>query len=959
MRLRLFGRPQLTLDDGRGLAFLPERRFRLLAYLAVTGSWVTRTRLAALFWPEHEPSSARTNLRKLLLEVRQLGLPNLEEAETGLRWCPSTDLAEFEAAVAAQAWDRATALVQGPPLDGVESGPVSPAFEAWLQYERARILTPWRRGVLAALEQADPGTGVPWCRVLLKVDPLDEDAMAAWLRLGLAAEGRQEAIDAFRGYRHRLVESLGIEPSTRLQQLSAAYQRPMGGARPLGSVAEMLLGREPELVRLAARLADPQCRLLTLVGPGGVGKTSVARRLAQDWAASGRPVWWVPLEDVLTPSALVGRIADEVMPGLPLPGQALSHLARHWPGGPGLLVLDAFEHLVDAAEHLVALLQAAPALRILITSRERLDVAAEWLVPLASMGAPPSGASMDEVLRHPAVQLFDQRARRVQPEFELAAEWQAVRGICAATDGLPLALELAAGWVRLMPCRHIERDLAAGLAWIDDNSHTLARSFEHSWSLLTPAERDAFCRLAVFRGGFTREAAAQVADVPLPLLASLADKSMLRREGPARLSLHALLHEYAMQQLRRDPAALASLRDRHGRWALAHLRHHYGLVDGQHATKCAALAAERANLLQAWSHWVANAARPELDLAAEVLAWFHVAEGRPQEAIELFAQAADALRDDTPEGAALRAHQAWLELWMERYAQAIAMAQRVLPVLESSRHEAGTLLSLRTLAHAARRQGRHADSAKLFDDALRLARRIGDARQVATMIDARAMAAIMLGEYALAIESLHEATALNEQVGNDVQRMYNDFNLSQAHAFGGDAQAALVYADAAVERTGRIGYRIFEPYVHCQRAAVLQALGRHDLADGDLRRADDVAHATSVHTARVWAMELHARSALARGEPGAARALLREAAALASETGNVMMGAALVPVAARTAQALGDPERAGRWLRGLLDSGLTQAPVLAEARALLREAAPAQGPAPGLQTTLLEIASVR
>ena len=959
MRLRLFGRPQLTLDDGHCTAFLPERRYRLLAYLAVTGSWVTRTRLATLFWPEHEPSSARTNLRKLLLEVRQLGLPNLEEAETGLRWCPSTDLAEFEGAVAAQAWDRATGFVQGQPLDGVEAGQASAAFDAWLQYERARILAPWRRGVLAALQQADPTTAIPWCRALLGVDPLDEDALAAWLRLALASADRCEAIDAFRGYRHRLVESLGIEPSTRLQQLSAALQRPAGGVGQLLPAAEVLLGRAPELARLAARLAEPPCRLLTLIGPGGVGKTSLARQLAQEWAAAGRSVWWVRLEDVLTPSALAGRIADEVLPGLSLPSQALTHLARHWPAGPGLLVLDAFEHLVDAAEQLVALLQAVPALRILITSRERLDVAAEWLVPLASLGAPPPAATMEEVLRHPAVQLFDQRARRVQPEFELAAEWQAVRGICAATDGLPLALELAAGWVRLMPCRHIERDLAAGLAWIDDSSHTLARSFEHSWSLLTPAEREAFCRLAVFRGGFTREAAAQVADVPLPLLASLADKSMLRLDGPARLSIHALLHEHALQQLGRDPAALASLRERHGRWALAHLRHHHGLVDGHHATKCAALAAERANLLHAWSHWVANAARSELDLAAEVLAWFHVAEGRPQEAIELFAQAADALRDDTPEGAALRAHQAWLELWMERYAQAIAMAQRVLPVLERSRHEAGTLLAQRTLAHAARRQGRHADSAKLFDDALRLARRIGDARQLATLVDARAMASIMLGEYLSAIESLREAIALNERVGNEVQRMYNDFNLSQAHAFGGDAQAALVYADAAVERTGRIGYRIFEPYVHCQRAAVLQALGRHDLADSDLQRADAVAQATSVHTAQVWAMELHARSALARGEPGAARTLLQQAAALASETGNVMMGAALVPVASCAWQALGERERAGRWLRGLLDSGLSQAPVRAEAHALLHGVAPGAGPAPDLQTTLLEIASTR
>jgi predicted ATPase/DNA-binding SARP family transcriptional activator len=961
MPLRLFGTPELTRDDATRCVFVPERRFRLLAYLAVRGDWVPRARLASLFWPERDTGAARANLRKLLLEVRQLGLPDLEDAEAGLRWCPPTDLAKFEQALAGHDLDRATDFVLGPPLEGLEQENTSSPFDAWLLYERPRILAPWRRSLLESMADADPTIAGRWCTALLKVDALDEEAIAAWLRLAPATGDMHLARDAYRAYRFRLADALGIEPSLQLQRLAATLQRP--APPPSLPAVPGLVGRTAALAKLKAQLAQPSCRLLSLIGPGGVGKSCLARELARqfarDSASAGQAVWWVPLQDVLTPTAMAGRIADVVMPGVALQSQALVSLAPHWSAGPGLLVLDAVEHLVDAAEPLRALLRALPALKIVVTTRERLDIDVEWLGPVDSLGAPPSDAPLEAATDHPALQLFAQHARRVQPAFDLARDVQAVRGICAATDGLPLALELAAGWTRLMSCEQIERDLRAGLTWMDDAAQTLKRSFEQSWSLLTPAERDAFRRLAVFSGSFTRETAWQVCQVSLPLLASLADKSMLGLQAPGRFALHAVLRGHALQQLALEPALHRDLHDALGRWALAHLLHHHGVVDGRHAEKRAAIACERDNLLHAWRHWVETAAAKSLDGAAEVLSWFHVTEGRLPDAIELFAGAAHALTEATPEGAAMRAHQAWLALWMERYAPAADMSRRVLPVLKASRHTAGTLLALRTLAHAARRQGHHGESARRIDEAMRLARRAGDTRQLATLIDARAMASTMLGDYARAVRELHQAIELNERVGNEAQRMYNDFNLAQAHTFAGDLSAALPWADAAVRRAGDIGYRHFEPYVYCQRAAVQQALGRHGLADADLAHAQRVAETTSGRPAQVWVMELQARSALARGDVAVAGTLLQRAAALAQETGNVMMGAALVPVAARVCLQEGDTRRARRWLQGLQASPRVQAPVRAEGLALADAAGPAAGPAPDLATILLEIGGAR
>lgn len=958
-RVQLFGLPRILGVHGE-LPFRPERRFRLLAILAVRQSWVTRDWLARLFWPERDTASARANLRKLIHETRQLGVEGLDDTPAGLKWTVETDLAEFRGAMGRDDWLAAGRVVCGPLLQGLESGRTSSAFDAWLACERAEAVGPWRDASLRAMAQsavADAEVVAECCSRLLDADPFDEDALAVWLRIAYAAGRPANAEAAYRLYARQLADELGLEPSVRLRGLAADPGRAAVQAQSAGEPAP-LLGRAQELEWASALLARADCRLVTIIGPGGAGKTRFARHLAGMLVVRYVSTWFISLEDVATPAALPGRIADCLHPPVALGDDAVASLSCRWPQGPTLLVLDGFEHLVDSTAFVERLLARLPELQIVVTSRERLESDGEHLVPLSGLGAPHSGDGSDSVCQHPAVRLFAERAGQVLPAFGLAAVWREVRDICVATEGLPLALELAAAWVRLMPCADIARDLASGAALLSSGSgpRSMNASFEHSWSLLTPSERGAFTRLAVFRGGFGRAAALQVADVNLPVLANLLDKSMLRVDARGRFDRHALLDAWACRKLREIPALQRQMTERHGRWFLAYLLRNHGVLGGGHANKRAAIAAERDNILQAWREWIVSSSLAETEAAADVLSWFHVVEGRLPDGIALFDEAARTLGDTSVAGASLRAHQAWLELWMEHYARAEQMGRSALATLDAAGHSTGSLLALRTLAHVARRMGRHAESVRLLGDALRRARRSADARIQATLLDAAAMAWTMLGQYARAKDKLHSALALNELVGNDAQRMYNEFNLSQAHAFGGDAAAALFWAEAALQRARRIGYRFFEPYALCQRASASLSLGHLVDAAVDVDAALREAGSMGGSPGLVWAYELRARVALAAGNLDAAWAAVREGAIHAQGAGNILMGASLVPAAAGVARAAGLYDLAEGWLARLLACDRVQVPVQAEARAMRTgPARPVQG-ATDVLSLLKEIA---
>jgi len=363
-----------------------------------------------------------------------------------------------------------------------------------------------------------------------------------------------------------------------IRPAAAPARRPSGLPTP----ATRLVGRRGELHRLQNLVLEARVRLLTVTGTGGSGKTRLAIEAAREMEPSfPGGVYFVPLAAIGEPELVLPAVARAVGGVEADGGEELSDLIRATTeaDGPALVVLDNFEQVVEAAPAIGELVAACPALTVLVTSRELLHLSMEHGFPLAPLELPPTGRALtlDELARTPAVALFVERARMADPSFALdAANAEAVADLCRRFDGLPLALALAAARVRLMTPQAMLRRLEGRLTILTggprdlpDRQRSLRAAMDWSYELLSPVEQTVFCRLSVFVGGFTLEAAEAVADPfarldgdVVGIVESLLDRSLLIRDsaagGEPRFNALETVHEYALERMagEEDEAAL-------------------------------------------------------------------------------------------------------------------------------------------------------------------------------------------------------------------------------------------------------------------------------------------------------------------------------------------------------------------------------------------------------------------
>jgi predicted ATPase/DNA-binding SARP family transcriptional activator len=610
LRVRVLGGAELAVSERPLVELASAKAAALVFFLAVTGTGHSRPALAGLLWSDLPEPTARANLRLVLTKLRRVLPKHLEVTRQMVAlaggqpvWVDAVEVSRTAAT------DRdgaelmaAVRLCRGDFLEGF-SVPGAQLFDEWLAGRRAAVradmLAVMDRAVQRARDEGDTATGIVVARRMVGLEPLDEEAHRALMWFLATGGQRSAALAQYETCRYLLREELAIEPSAAtvalrdeiaaaggfselgIPALAAARghdQGPAAGfpAPDLPHPLTELVGREEELARLRGLLDDPACRLVTLVGPGGIGKT----RLAVEVAASRQGRYRdgaVFVSFAGTGAARAGEAADLVVAALaraldvPLavPRAPLDLVAEHLAGRELLLVLDNVEQLRDAATAIAELLRRTPGMQVLVTSRRPLGLGVEWLVEVPGLPYPPPGADADAA-SYEAVQLFEQRARLLRPGFRTGDGSEGAGRVCRLVAGVPLAIELAARWVRSASPAAIAERLACGPELLETTSpdveprhRSLHAVIDWSYRLLTEDERRALRRLSVLRGGFGLEAAADVAGAGLPILAGLVDHSLVTVGEDGRYDMHELLRQYAAELLATDLAEDSQTRQRH------------------------------------------------------------------------------------------------------------------------------------------------------------------------------------------------------------------------------------------------------------------------------------------------------------------------------------------------------------------------------------------------------------
>ena len=711
LKVLLLGPPQIEHDGG--LIQIERRKATaLLAYLVATGSSHSRDALAALLWPEADPQRAYAYLRNAIWILNRLPIGDWLIAErhlVGLRsaglWvdirrfrqlassCPSGHHDPGEAcARCVPALTEAADLYRDHFMAGFAVDD-SASFEEWqfveadvLRQELARVLD---RLILFHEDRGAYETAIPCARRWVSLDALNESVHQRLMTLYALSGRRADALRQYEACERILHEELTLKPTDETTALVERIRMgEVAGIRPppqrprsrhtLPTPPTPFVGRGDELTGIRGLLANPDCRMVTIVGLGGSGKTRLAVRAAETQVdAFPDGVFFVPLAPVTAPEFLAPAIADAME--APIAHRDVDTHARKAHDSQAaearlisflseqrvLLLLDNMEHLLAGTAFLAEILRRAPTVTLLATSRERLNLQGEWVVEIVGLEVPEKAAPSNAIGACAAVQLFVEASQRARTRFTPNEEdLHATARVVRLLDGIPLAIELAAAWTKVLSIPRIADEIERGLDFlasphrdVEPRHASLRAAFDQSWRLLSKEGRAAFRKLAVFHGGFTREAAREVADAELTALASLVDKSLLRRTEADRYEMHELLRQYAQERLQAVPREREVVKRRHAEHYLAVVAaQERGFKGANQRAALDLLTREIDNVRAAWQWAVPHRMFAALRRAAMGMFLYYDIRSRFQEPTELFEAAAEASGGGACDEATVRLH---------------------------------------------------------------------------------------------------------------------------------------------------------------------------------------------------------------------------------------------------------------------------------------------------------------
>jgi predicted ATPase/DNA-binding SARP family transcriptional activator len=689
LSIHLFGSLRVILNGEAVTGFESQKARALLAYLAVEADRAhPREKLAGMLWPEWSDQVARTYLRRLLVNLRRVigdygaDPPFLIITRQTVQFNRLSD-----------AWVDVTAFLRRVHTPGATDEQTihelekavelhcraflegfsladSPAFEEWAllnrEYTHRLLMDALRRLAEGYERRGEYGVALRHAWRQVELDPWREEAHLLVMRL-LALDGQRGAsLAQYEACRRLLRDELGVEPSAETTELYEAIcrgelvartmEQPGDRARPsfklpaplynLPSQVTPFVGRQEELAALERLLANAAVRLVTITGPGGIGKTRLALALgalhAKNQGAAGpdsesfvfpHGVVFVALAAASSAQDIVPAMAESLQLRLER-GQA--QLFDYLRQKQLLLILDNLEHLLDGAGLLADVLRSAPGVKILATSRERLQLHGEQVFPIHGLAFPeqdptPSAlasVNMDTYVEaYPAISLFVGSALRVQPAFvPCRDDLIALARVCRLVEGMPLALELAASWADTLALNDILDEIRHSLDFLQTEWHDILRRqrsvravFDTSWEQLGQAEQALFPRLTVFRGGFTRAAVEEVAlggrgtAISPRLLSRLVNKSFIRYDQASdRYQMHELLRQYGAERLAQDPDHETEVRDQHSHYFCRWLHEQEtSLESGKQLAALDEIEAEIENVRTA-CNWAASQGRADL-----------------------------------------------------------------------------------------------------------------------------------------------------------------------------------------------------------------------------------------------------------------------------------------------------------------------------------------------------------
>lgn len=843
LKVRLFGRFEVWLDKKLiPPAAWPQRKTQTLLKVLLTerGRVFTQDQLIEYLFPELDPQKALKSLHGRISELRHLLEPGLKKGRDsqyilrveGGGYCFSKevpcrlDTEEFEKHCeiaqelvdthrwlqALERYRRGIDLHRGPYL-------AEDLYEEWSLAPREH----WRGIYLRALAQlaecqARLGQylqAIDSCHRIIELEPYRESAYRAKMLYHYYAGERLEAQKTYRACMKVLKDELEVKPSQETQELYELILQ--GQVPPLPRVIPnnlpipptCFIGREAELAEMRKLLGDPSCRLLTLVGFAGIGKTRLALQIASEIMEQfPQGVYFIPLVSLSSPDLLVSAIASTLkfsFHGREDPKHQLLNYLRE---KKLLLILDGCELLLEGRSLLTDILRNALQLKLLITSRERINLQGEWLLLIEGLSF-PRGEQVEDVEEYSAVQLFLCHATRVQPGFTLSPEEKpSVVRICQLLEGMPLGIELAAAWVRLLSCEEIAREiqgsldfLATTLTDVPERHRSLRAVFDHSWRLLTSEERGVLQKLSVFRSGFTREATKRVVGASLSQLCALVDKSLVHKTASGRYEMHPLLQQYAEERLK-AAGGDQQMYGRHSKYYAQFLQQRESTLTGPNSQGALEeISQERENIRAAW-RWTADHRKAQfLQKALEGLFLSYELSSNFQEGEEAFRRAIMNLRR-TSVGRSLLMGKllgrgGYLSCHLGRYEQAKKMLEESLAIAchwNDSREKA---FALRGLGLVALMGCEYAQARRRLHESLAIRRKIADLRGIARTLKDLGNVAYRLGEYSEAKSFYEESLASNWEMGDRWGIATSLKNLGNvAYRLGEYAEAKRLYEES-------------------------------------------------------------------------------------------------------------------------------------------------------------------